>query len=276
MSTSKKAATPAAKPPTEKIIDTSALVFVPQQDLADLIPAKALIPIEIISQDLVRAVEATANECEAMTIADQNTYAAAGEMMKAIHSLGKKVEQRTEEKKGPAYRMYMAIQKAGKQLQEPLTAAKTALSRKMGTYQAAQERLAAEARQKAAQRLEEERKAREAAAKLAEEQRVMDALDKGELPPDDVIEPEPQPEEVAPMVFTPPPAKVAGTRTVTTIHHEVVDQAAVPDEYFRKVLDEDRIKADIKSGRLRPVDDGPTTVNGIRLWIERKVVSSGR
>ena len=57
---------------------------------------------------------------------------------------------------------------------------------------------------------------------------------------------------------------------------EVVDETLVPPAYWMRVLNTVKIKSDVDMGLLKPDGDGPTTINGIRVWIERKVVASGR
>lgn len=232
--------------------------------------------IIVIPGDLVAKANAIKVTCETMPVSDEATYTDAGEALKNVHAIIKEVDKRVDEGKAPFYQLYQGFLKSGKTLTTLLEAGKKSLSQRMGAYQAKIQREAEEERRRAAAREEEERKAREVQMKEQERQRVAEALERGELPPDEPIVPPPQPEEVKPMVFTQPAPRVAGTQVRRKPRYEVVDESQLPEKYWKRVVDEDLIKFEVDNGKLVPEGDGPTTIHGIRVWIETSVNSSGR
>ena len=111
------------------------------------------------------------------------------------------------------------------------------------------------------------------------EQKMKEALDRGELPePAEPVTVDPNELDVStPAVVVNAPAKADGTAMVKMPKFDILRPELVPPAYCKSVPDLDKIRAAVKTGELAPEGDGPTTIgNWIRVWIERKARSTGR
>jgi hypothetical protein len=187
----------------------------------DTIPQKP--ETALIKPDELKAESMTIlGQAKAIQITNHEQAMAAGDFLKGIKALKKRIE----EKLGPVVKAsYDAWKKAcayRKEHDDPLDQAEAAVKYKMNTYLAEQERQ---------RRLEEQRQQLEA-QKAAEAQAEQDALlmdATGDTEAAEVVRAEPV---VAPVVVLAPVEKPKGIATTTNWVFEIEDKSKIPLEYM--------------------------------------------
>ena len=237
-------------------------------DLA-IVPPPQASPIVLLKGDVVARIDDIAATAEVMSVTDAESAQAAADFMRRATALGKEIESARVEANAPALALQRAINAAVKAPADRLDSAKRTLQRKVGEWQAEQDRIRREAevlRQKELARIEaENRKAAEEQRKREEEARAAN------LPP-----PAPMPAPVAQEVALPAvplvAPKVAGVRMRSTLTFEVVDVAALPEALTMRLPDAAKIRAQFC--QLWREGDPIPEVPGLRFAVDRKAVAS--
>ena len=237
-------------------------------DLA-IVPPPQASPIVLLKGDVVSRIEDIAATAEVMSVTDAESAQAAADFMRSATALGKEIESARTEANAPALALQRAINAAVKEPAAKLDAAKRTLQRKVGEWQAEQDRKRRETevlRLKELARIEaEKRKAEDEQRRREEEAR------EANLPP-----PPPMPAPVAQDVVLPAvplvAPKIAGVRMRSTLVFEVVDSTQLPESLTVRTPDSAKIRAQFcalwRDGD--PIPDVP----GLRFSVDRKAVSA--
>lgn len=237
-------------------------------DLA-IVPPPQASPIVLLKGDVVARIDDIAATAEVMSVTDAESAQSAADFMRSATALAKEIEVARTEANASALALQRAINAAVKAPADRLDSAKRTLQRKVGEWQAEQDRIRREAevlRQKELARIEaENRKAAEEQRKREEEARAAN------LPP-----PAPMPAPVAQEVALPAvplvAPKVAGVRMRSTLTFEVVDVAALPEALTMRLADAAKIRAQFC--QLWREGDQIPVVRGLRFAVDRKAVAS--
>ena len=237
-------------------------------DLA-IVPPPQASPIVLLKGDVVARIEDIAATAEVMSVTDAESAQAAADFMRRATALGKEIESARVEANAPALALQRAINAAVKEPAAKLDAAKRTLQRKVGEWQAEQDRIRREAevlRLKELARVEaEKRRAEEEQERKEEEARLAN------LPP-----PAPIPAPVAQEVVLPAvplvAPKIAGVRMRSTLVFEVVDAAQLPEALTMRLPDAAKIRAQFCA--LWREGDPIPEVPGLRFTVDRKAVSA--
>ena len=208
-----------------------------------------------LAKDELKAESMTIlGQAKAIQITNHEQAMAAGDFLKAV----KELKKRIEEKLGPVVKAsYDAWKKAcsyRKEHDDPLDQAEAAVKAKMNTYLAEQER----------QRRAEEQRRQLEAQKAAEAQAEQDALlmeATGDAEAAEVVRAEPV---VAPVVNLAPVEKPAGIATQSVWRYKILDSSLVPNEY--KIIDEKKIGAVVRAMK------GATNIPGIQAYEDKIVI----
>ena len=189
----------------------------------------------LASQELKAESMTILGQAKAIQITNHEQAMAAGDFLKAV----KELKKRIEEKLGPVVKAsYDAWKKAcayRKEHDDPLDQAEAAVKAKMNTYLAEQER----------QRRAEEQRQQLEAQKAAEAQAEQDALlmeATGDAEAAEIVRAEPV---VAPVVVLAPVEKPKGIATQSVWKYRVTDANAIPREYL--AIDEKKIGAVVRA-----------------------------
>jgi len=189
----------------------------------------------LASQELKAESMTILGQAKAIQITNHEQAMAAGDFLKAVKELKKRIEV----KLGPVVKAsYDAWKKAcayRKEHDDPLDQAEAAVKAKMNTYLAEQER----------QRRAEEQRQQLEAQKAAEAQAEQDALlmeATGDAEAAEIVRAEPV---VAPVVVLAPVEKPKGIATQSVWKYRVTDANAIPREYL--AIDEKKIGAVVRA-----------------------------
>lgn len=236
----------------------------PDLSVAVALPAS---PLVLLKGEVIARIDDLVATAAVMTVADAESAQTAAGYMRAATTLAKEIESARTEANAPALALQRAINAAVKAPADRLDSAKRDLQRKIGDWQAEQDRIRREAeaaqRREAARLAEEQRKAEAEQARLAEEARLAN------LPPP------PPPAPVAPQVIAPLaplPAKIEGVRMRSTLVFEIVDVAKLPAELTIRLPDSPKIRAQFC--QLWRDGDPIPEVPGLRFSVDRKAVSA--
>lgn len=226
-------------------------------------------PLVLLKGEIIARVDDLVATAAVMSVTDSESAQTAAGYMRQATALAKEIETARTEANAPALALQRAINAAVKAPAERLDAAKRDLQKKVGEYQADQDRIRREAeaaRQREAARLAEEQRKAEAEQKRREEEAFL----AGQPPP-------PPPAPVAPRVVPAAPLpvvapKIAGVRMRSTLVFEVVDAAKLPEALTVRLPDSAKIRAQFcqlwRDGD--PVPDVP----GLRFSVDRRAVSA--
>ena len=237
-------------------------------DLA-IVPPPQASPIVLLKGDVVARIEDIAATAEVMSVTDAESAQAAADFMRSATALGKEIESARTEANAPALALQRAINAAVKEPAAKLDAAKRTLQRKVGEWQAEQDRKRRETevlRLKELARIEAEKRKAEDEQRRREEEAL-----EANLPP-----PPPMPATVAQEVVLPAvplvAPKIAGVRMRSTLVFEVVDSTQLPEALTVRLPDSAKIRAQFcqfwREGD--PIPDVP----GLRFSVDRKAVSA--
>lgn len=240
-------------------------------DLA-IVPPPQASPIVLLKGDVVARIDDISATAEVMSVTDAESAQAAADFMRRATALGKEIESARTEANAPALALQRAINAAVKEPAAKLDAAKRTLQRKVGEWQAEQDRKRRETevlRLKELARIEaEKRKAEDEQRRREEEAR------EANLPP-----PPPMPAPVAPVaqevVLPAVPLvaqKIAGVRMRSTLTFEIVDASQLPEALTVRLPDNAKIRAQF-CALWRDGDPIPE-VPGLRFTVDRKAVSA--
>ena len=237
-------------------------------DLA-IVPPPQASPIVLLKGDVVARIDDIAATAEVMSVTDAESAQAAADFMRSATALGKEIESARTEANAPALALQRAINAAVKEPAAKLDAAKRTLQRKVGEWQAEQDRKRRETevlRLKELARIEAEKRKAEDEQRRREEEAL-----KANLPP-----PPPMPAPVAQEVVLPAvplvAPKIAGVRMRSTLVFEVVDAAQLPEALTVRLPDHAKIRAQF-CALWRDGDPIPE-VPGLRFAVDRKAVSA--
>ncbi len=237
-------------------------------DLA-IVPPPQASPIVLLKGDVVARIDDIAATAEFMSVTDAESAKAAADFMRSATALGNEIESARTEANAPALALQRAINAAVKEPAAKLDAAKRTLQRKVGEWQAEQDRKRRETevlRLKELARIEaEKRKAEDEQRRREEEAR------EANLPP-----PPPMPAPVAQEVVLPAvplvAPKISGVRMRSTLVFEVVDSTQLPDSLTVRTPDSAKIRAQFC--QLWREGDPIPDVPGLRFAVDRKAVSA--
>ena len=233
-------------------------------DLA-IVPPPQASPIVLLTGDVVARIDDIVATADVMSVTDAESAQAAADFMRRATALGKEIETARTEANAPALALQRAINAAVKEPAAKLDAAKRTLQRKVGEWQAEQDRKRREAealRLKELARIEaEKRKAEEEQRKREEEARAAN------LPP-----PAPVAQEVALPAVPLVAPKIAGVRMRSALVFEVVDAAQLPEALTMRLPDAAKIRAQFCA--LWREGDPIPDVPGLRFTVDRKAVSA--
>ena len=237
-------------------------------DLA-IVPPPQASPIVLLKGDVVARIEDIAATAEVMSVTDAESAQAAADFMRRATALGKEIESARTEANAPALALQRAINAAVKEPAAKLDAAKRTLQRKVGEWQAEQDRIRREAE---ALRLKELARIEAENRKAAEEQRRREEeAREANLPP-----PPPMPAPVAQEVVLPAvplvAPKIAGVRMRSTLVFDVVDSTQLPESLTVRTPDHAKIRAQFCA--LWREGDPIPDVPGLRFTVDRKAVSA--
>ena len=224
-------------------------------DLA-IVPPPQASPIVLLKGDVVARIDDIAATAEVMSVTDAESAQAAADFMRSATALGKEIESARTEANAPALALQRAINSAVKEPAAKLDAAKRTLQRKVGEWQAEQDRKRREAEKRKA---EDEQRRREEEAREAN------------LPPSPPIPAPVAQEVVLPAVPLVAP-KIAGVRMRSTLVFEVVDAAQLPEALTVRLPDHAKIRAQFC--QLWREGDPIPDVPGLRFSVDRKAVSA--
>ncbi len=193
--------------------------------------------LEMQEYNLGREVSIVEDQANRFTVASEIGYQAAGEFLKQIKSVQKKVKDYWEPLRLSAKKAYDDVLAKKKEMLDPMDSAEKTLKSKMGTYIKEQERKAreaAEAQRKLAEKLAEE-KLKEAAE--LEQKGEADAADYV-LSTAEVYE---QMAETLPVQMAPPKPKVQGV--------------SVSKTWTIRVTDPDKVPVKINGVEVRPINE---------------------
>lgn len=241
-------------------------MIAPDLSVAVALPAS---PIVLLRGEVIARIDDLAATAAVMTVSDAESAQAAAGYMRAATSLAKEIEAARTEANAPALSLQRAINAAVKAPADRLDTAKRDLQRKIGDWQAEQDRNRREAeaaqRREAARVAEENRKAEDEQARLTEEARLAN------LPPPPPPVPV-TPRVVAPAPLAPLPAKIEGVRMRSTLVFEVVDVSKLPEALTVRLPDPAKIRA--AHCTLWRDGDAIPEVPGLRFSVDRKAVAS--
>ena len=237
-------------------------------DLA-IVPPPQASPIVLLTGDVVARIDDIVATADVMSVTDAESAQAAADFMRRATALGKEIETARTEANAPALALQRAINAAVKEPAAKLDAAKRTLQRKVGEWQAEQDRIRREAealRLRELARIEaEKRKAEEEQKRREEEARAAN------LPPPPPA-PKPMAQEVALPVVPIVAPKVAGVRMRSTLTFEIVDAAKLPESLTVRLPDAAKIRAQFC--QLWREGDPIPEVPGLRFAVDRKAVSA--
>jgi hypothetical protein len=205
-------------------------------------------------QDLQLASGDMVGHASMLTVKDDASFKAGGEMLLEIKRIAKTVDDRFKEPVSLANKAHKALTALRDSVLSPFGQAESMIKRKLGTYQEEVERR---------RREEDERNRREAQAK-AEAERMAKAekeMDRGDLKAAEKTLAAP----LAPVVTrveTPEPPKMAGLSFRDEWKFEITDPDLIPREYL--MVDESKLRKVVKAL-------GKTAANipGIRVFSEK-------
>ena len=237
-------------------------------DLA-IVPPPQASPIVLLKGDVVARIDDIAATAGVMSVTDAESAQAAADFMRSATALAKEIESARTEANAPALALQRAINAAVKEPAAKLDAAKRTLQRKVGEWQAEQDRKRRETevlRLKELARIEaEKRRAEEEQRRREEEAR------EANLPP-----PPPMPAPVAQDVVLPAvplvAQKIAGVRMRSTLTFEIVDASQLPEALTVRLPDSAKIRAQFC--QLWREGDPIPDVPGLRFAVDRKAVSA--
>ena len=194
-------------------------------------------------------------QAKAITITNHQEAMAAGDFLKAVKELKKRIEEKLAPLVKAAYDSWKKQVAYRGEHDDPLNQAEAAVKAKMNVYLAEQERQ---------RRVEEQRQQLEA-QKAAEAQAEQDALlmeATGDAEAAEVVRAEPV---VAPVVVLAPVEKPAGIATQSVWKYRVTDANAIPREYL--AIDEKKIGAVVRAMKAA------TNIPGVQVY-EDKIVKT--
>lgn len=224
-------------------------------DLAIIVPATAS-PLVVVKGEVLAKIDDLVATAAVMTVVDTESAQTAADYLRKATTLAKEIEEARNLAKAPALAMGRAIDAAVKGPAARLDEAKRDLSRKVGEYQAEQNRIAREAeatRQREIKRKQDEQRKREEEAR------------KANLPP-------PVAAPVVPIAVVIPTPKVEGIRMRSSLVFEVTDTSKLPDDLIVRLPDNGKIRA--RFCQLWREGDPVPEVAGLKFNIDRKAVSS--
>ena len=234
-----------------------------------IVPPPQASPIVLLKGDVVARIDDIAATAEVMSVTDAESAQAAADFMRRATALAKEIEIARTEANAPALALQRAINAAVKSPADRLDAAKRTLQRKVGEWQAEQDRIRREAevlRLKELARIEaEKRKAEDEQRRREEEAR------EANLPPPPPIA-APVAQEVALPAVPLVAPKVAGVRMRSTLTFEVTDAAQLPAALTLRLPDAAKIRAQFC--QLWREGDPIPEVPGLRFAVDRKAVAS--
>ena len=208
----------------------------------------------LVKADELKAESMTIlGQAKAITITNHEQAMAAGDFLKAVKELKKRIEEKLAPLVKAAYDSWKKQVAYRKEHDDPLDQAEAAVKAKMNTYLAEQER----------QRRAEEQRQQLEAQKAAEAQAEQDALlmeATGDAEAAEVVRAEPV---VAPVVVLAPVEKPKGIATQLVWKWRVVDPAKIPTDYL--LIDSVKI-----GGVVRAMKDA-TNIPGIQAYSESVV-----
>ena len=194
-------------------------------------------------------------QAKAIQITNHEQAMAAGDFLKAVKELKKRIEEKLAPLVKAAYDSWKKQVAYRKEHDDPLDQAEAAVKAKMNAYLAEQERQ---------RRLEEQRQQLEA-QKAAEAQAEQDALlmeATGDAEAAEMVRTEPV---VAPVVVLAPVEKPKGIATQSVWRWKVINESLVPNEY--KIIDQTKIGGVVRAMKAA------TNIPGVQVY-EDKIVKT--
>jgi hypothetical protein len=180
-------------------------------------------------------------------ITDRGTAGEASDALKALRFAREDVEEARKAAKAPYKATGDRIDADFKELLSPLAAAERSLKDRLVAFEQAERKAA-----------EEVRKREERNARRRQERENEKAAEEGRASHDKMGAPPPPP----------PPPSVRGGHGQSTVKqvtkYQVEDEAQVPDRFFDRVLNKQRLRASVMAGEAVP---------GVRIWKESKVAT---
>ena len=210
----------------------------------------------LVKADELKAESMTIlGQAKAIQITNHEQAMAAGDFLKAVKELKKRIEEKLAPLVKAAYDSWKKQVAYRKEHDDPLDQAEAAVKAKMNTYLAEQER----------QRRAEEQRQQLEAQKAAEAQAEQDALlmeATGDAEAAEMVRTEPV---VAPVVMLAPVEKPKGIATQSVWKFRVDDKAKLPLEYVEPNMT-------AIGGVVRSLK-GATNISGVTVW-EEKIVKT--
>jgi hypothetical protein len=219
---------------------------------------------------LQNKIQNASKQFEALEIRNQETYVTAAEGLKSLAALRKEIDSTFDPIIQKAYQTHKEALAQKKRFTEPLEKVETLIRRRIGTWQAEQERIRR-------QQEEEERRRRLAEAeaeqrRIAEERALAEAA-KAEADGDketaelylkpEVIETFKPPLMVEPVILPEAAPKVEGISGRQVWKFRIINQALIPREYL--IPDEKKI------GQIVRAMKGETRIPGVEAYCEETV-----
>lgn len=199
-----------------------------------------------MDKDLTRTVDGLIAEMAVLKITSDDENIIAATFLKRNKETQAFVKEWFEEERAKTYSAYKAVTDQIKFFQDKLTAAETAVKRRIADYQIQQEK----------KRREEERRLQEEARKAEEERRLQQAITTG----DETILDKP----VEPLrVVVEAPKKVDGVSFVEKWEWMIENTDILPREYM--IPDERKIRGVVNAMK------GNTTIPGVKVWADKTV-----
>lgn len=180
-------------------------------------------------------------------ITDRGVAGEVSDALKALRIAREDIESTRKKEKAPYTVTGQRIDADFKELLSPLQAAERSLKDRLIAFEAAERKAA-----------DEERKRLERNAQRRQERENEKAAKEGRASHDKMGAPPPPP---------PPPSVRGGhgqTRVKKVKKHQVTDEALVPDHFFDRVLNKQRLRAAVNAGEAVP---------GVRIWIDSEVAT---
>lgn len=194
-------------------------------------------------------------DAQGLTVIDTNTYARAGEIVRGLKTLAKRITDYMADDITRAHQLHKSLTAKRTQAVAPIDAECARLAREMSIWSAEQQRR---------QREEEQRLAREAKARedaLALEQAAL-MVEQGVSEADAMVMVEEAIAAPAPIVSLPPAApKVDGISYRSEWRYQVTDADAIPREYL--MVDEQKLRGVVRAMK------GAARIPGVRTYEEK-------
>lgn len=172
----------------------------------------------VIEQEIEQGIAATNTEATGLMVTDAETYQRAGELLKGIKAVEKRIKDYFSPLKAAAHKAWKSICDRENEELLKLKPGADHLNRQMVAYHQEQERI----------RQEEERRQREEARRREEEERLAAAIEAEKTGQSEVAEAIlNEPVHVAAPVVPPATPKIAGQTVATTWKHRVVSLQAL-------------------------------------------------